>query len=93
MKEHEDTYVAVVEKYTLDGANTFTLMKYKRDELRMNDAIMLLQEAKNVSRTQKKLTSKRCAPFSINPDCTLKPLVVSKHPNIAPKTIAPLVEF
>jgi len=27
MKEHEDTYVAVVEKYTLDGVNTFTLMK------------------------------------------------------------------
>jgi len=28
MKEHEDTYVAVVEKYTLDGINTFTLMKH-----------------------------------------------------------------
>jgi len=29
MKEHEDIYVAVVEKYTLDGANTHTLMKRK----------------------------------------------------------------
>jgi len=29
MKEHENTYVAVVEKYMLDGANTFTLMKHK----------------------------------------------------------------
>jgi len=28
MKEHEDIYVAVVEKYTLDGANTHTLMKH-----------------------------------------------------------------
>jgi len=26
MKEHEDIYVAVVEKYTLEGANTLTLM-------------------------------------------------------------------
>jgi len=30
MKEHEDRYVAVVEKHTLDGANTITLMKHKR---------------------------------------------------------------
>jgi len=29
MIEHEDTYVAVVEKHTLDSANIFTLMKYK----------------------------------------------------------------
>jgi len=29
MKEYEDIYVAVVEKYTLDGANIFTLMKHK----------------------------------------------------------------
>jgi len=29
MKEHEDIYVAVGEKYALDGANTFTLMKHK----------------------------------------------------------------
>jgi len=28
MEEHEDTYV-VVEKYKLDGANTFTLMKHR----------------------------------------------------------------
>jgi len=29
MKEHEDIYVAIVEKYTFDGAHTFTLMKHK----------------------------------------------------------------
>jgi len=29
MKEHEDRYVAVVERYTLDGANTIILMKSK----------------------------------------------------------------
>jgi len=29
MKEREDIYVAVVEKYRLDGANTFTFMKHK----------------------------------------------------------------
>jgi len=29
MNEHEDTYVEVVEKYTLDGANRFTLMNHK----------------------------------------------------------------
>jgi len=29
MKEHEDIYVAAVKKYTLDGDNTFTLMKHK----------------------------------------------------------------
>jgi len=29
MKEHEDRYVEVEEKYKLDGANTFTLMKHK----------------------------------------------------------------
>jgi len=28
MKEHEDIYVAVLEEYTLDGANAFTLMKH-----------------------------------------------------------------
>jgi len=27
MKEHEDRYVAMIEKCTLDGANTFTSMK------------------------------------------------------------------
>jgi len=30
MDELEDTYVEVVETYTLDGANAFTLMKHKR---------------------------------------------------------------
>jgi len=30
MKEHENEYVAVVEKHTLDGANTFALTKHKR---------------------------------------------------------------
>jgi len=29
MNEDEDTYMEVVEKYTLYGANTFTLMKHK----------------------------------------------------------------
>jgi len=29
MKEHEDRYVAVIEKHTLDGANTINLMKHK----------------------------------------------------------------
>ena len=29
MKEHEDRYVEVEEKYKHDGANTFTLMKHK----------------------------------------------------------------
>jgi len=29
MKVHEDIFVEVIEKYTLDGANTFTLMKQK----------------------------------------------------------------
>jgi len=29
LKEHEDTNVAVAEKYTFDGANTFTLMRRK----------------------------------------------------------------
>jgi len=29
MKEDEDIYVAVVEKYKLDGADTFTLTKHK----------------------------------------------------------------
>ena len=29
MKEHEDIFVAVVEKHALDGANTFILMKHK----------------------------------------------------------------
>jgi len=29
MNEYEDTYVAVVETYTLRGANTFTSMKDK----------------------------------------------------------------
>jgi len=29
MKEHEDTCVAVVDKYTFYGANRFTLMKHK----------------------------------------------------------------
>ena len=29
MNEHNDTYVEVVEKYTLDVANTLTLMKHK----------------------------------------------------------------
>jgi len=28
MKEHEDRYVAVVEKHALDGANTITLIKH-----------------------------------------------------------------
>jgi len=28
MKEHEDIYLARVEKHTLDGANAFTLMKH-----------------------------------------------------------------
>jgi len=30
MKGHVDMHVAVVELYTLDGANTLTLMKHKR---------------------------------------------------------------
>jgi len=29
MYEPEDVYAEVVEKYTLDGANTFTLVKHK----------------------------------------------------------------
>jgi len=29
MNEYEDIYVAAVETYTLDGVNTFTLMKHK----------------------------------------------------------------
>ena len=29
IKEQKDTYMAVVEKYTLDGAKTLTLMKHK----------------------------------------------------------------
>jgi len=29
MKNHEDTYVAVIEKHTLHGANKITLMKHK----------------------------------------------------------------
>jgi len=29
MNEHENTCVEVAEKYTLDGANAFTLMKHK----------------------------------------------------------------
>jgi len=29
MKKHNDTYVAVVEMYRLDGVNTFTLMKHE----------------------------------------------------------------
>jgi len=29
MKEHEDRYVAVVEKHTLDGANTIICTKHK----------------------------------------------------------------
>jgi len=29
MKKHEDRYVAVVEKHTIHGANTITLMKHK----------------------------------------------------------------
>jgi len=33
--------VAVVEKYTLDGANTFTLMKHKLKG-HMHDAIMII---------------------------------------------------
>jgi len=32
MNKLEDTYVEVVEKYTLGGANTFTLMKQKHIE-------------------------------------------------------------
>jgi len=31
MREHEDTHVAVVEKYTLGGAITFTLVKHKHE--------------------------------------------------------------
>jgi len=33
MNEDEHRYVVVVEKYTLDGANTFTLMKHKRRKI------------------------------------------------------------
>jgi len=29
LKEHKDTYVTVIEKHTLDGSNTITLMKHK----------------------------------------------------------------
>jgi len=29
MKEHEDIYVAVVEKYMLERSNAFTLIKHK----------------------------------------------------------------
>jgi len=29
MKEDEDTYIGGSREYTLDGANTFTLMKHK----------------------------------------------------------------
>jgi len=48
MKEHEDGYVAVVEKHTLDGANTITLMKQKVSYLslvkgtHMNGAISVI---------------------------------------------------
>jgi len=31
MNEPEDIYVAAVERYTLDGVNTFTLMKHKHE--------------------------------------------------------------
>jgi len=31
MNEVEDVYVQVAEKHTLDGANTFALMKRKRE--------------------------------------------------------------
>jgi len=34
MTKHGDICVAVVEKYALDGANTFTLMKHKHKEHR-----------------------------------------------------------
>jgi len=30
-KEHEVRYVAIVEKYTIDGADAFTLMKHKHE--------------------------------------------------------------
>jgi len=29
MNKHEDVYAAAVQKYTLDGANTFILTKHK----------------------------------------------------------------
>jgi len=29
MKEHQDIYVVIVEKYRLDGANAFIFMKHK----------------------------------------------------------------
>ena len=34
MKEHEDRYVAAVEKHALDAANTMTLMKHKHRYVR-----------------------------------------------------------
>jgi len=43
MNELEATYVEIVEKYTLGGANTFTLMKHKHKvHMRMNDAITII---------------------------------------------------
>ena len=33
MKKHEDRYVAVVEKHTIHGANTITLMKHKHTQV------------------------------------------------------------
>jgi len=47
MKQHENKYVAVVERYMLDGPNTITLMKHKRRYVKLlkvtltNDANMV----------------------------------------------------
>ena len=41
MSEHEDTHVDVVEKYTLDGVNTLTLIKHMKG-IRMNAAITII---------------------------------------------------
>jgi len=35
MKEHQDRYVVVAEKCTLDGANTITLMKHNHTQGRI----------------------------------------------------------
>jgi len=42
MKEHEDIFVAVANKYTLDGAIIFTLVNTSIKRIRMNDVIMLI---------------------------------------------------
>jgi len=39
MNELEDICVEVVEKYTLDGSNTFALMNTSINGIHMNDAI------------------------------------------------------